>query len=57
MKKLSDITKLSIGLDTIITLHFSLSLEDGSIVDSISIQNQLFAPLEMANYCPDSKQQ
>ena len=26
--------KLSIGPDTIITLHFSLSLEDGSIVDS-----------------------
>jgi len=34
MKKLSDITKLSIGPDTIINLHCALPLEDGSIVDS-----------------------
>ncbi len=34
MKKSSDITKLPIGPDTRITLHFSLSLESDSVVDS-----------------------
>ena len=34
MSKLSDIGMLPIGPDTKITLHFSLSLEDGSLVDS-----------------------
>ena len=34
MSKLSDIGMLPVGPDTKITLHFSLSLEDGSLVDS-----------------------
>lgn len=34
MTELSDVALLPIGPDTKITLHFSLSLEDGSLVDS-----------------------
>lgn len=34
MSDLSDISPLAIGPDTRVTLHFSLSLEDGSEVDS-----------------------
>lgn len=34
MTELSDVTLLPIGPDTKITLHFSLALEDGSLVDT-----------------------
>ena len=34
MAKVSSIKLLPVGLGTKITLHFSLSLEDGSLVDS-----------------------